>query len=71
MTDRLFKLRMHRNTYDKDDESCIDYMILQSGANGSSNYERIGWASFWIKLIDGTAFPEFLDGETEEVITII
>ena len=46
-------------------------MILRSGVDDSSNYQRIGWAEFEADLIDGSAFPEMLDGETEEVITII
>ena len=46
-------------------------MILRRGADGSSNFERIGWAKFLGNLIDGTALPELLDGETEEVITIV
>ena len=49
----------------------IGYMILRCVADGSTKYERIGWASFEASLIEDTAFSEFLDGETEEVITII
>ena len=76
---RIFKLRMFRNFEDKaktrlrfEAAQCfVGYLILRYGADGSTNYERIGWASFVADLIDGTAFPEFLDGEKEEVITIV
>ena len=71
---RLFKLRMYRLTdYTSTCPSpCrIGYMILRNSADGSSNHERVGWARFEARLIDDVAFPEFLHGETEEVITII
>ena len=70
---------MYRNTKDTTvttelfgaSQCLISYMILRCVADGSTNYERIGWASFEASLTEDTAFPEFFDGETQEVITII
>ena len=49
----------------------ISYMIIRRVANGSENYERIGWAQFEASLVKNIEFPEPLDGETEVVITIV
>lgn len=75
----LFKLRMYRRLDDSEETGetlgasryHIAYMILRKGAYGSDFCDRIGWASFDVALVDDTAFPELLDGEKEEVITIV
>ena len=79
ITGRLFKLRMYQNIQDTTvttelfgaSRCLIGYMILRCVADGSTEYERIGWASFEASLTEDTVFSEFLDGETQEVITII
>ncbi|PMD66958.1 HET-domain-containing protein [Hyaloscypha bicolor E] len=79
ITGRLFKLRMFRNTDTQPttieifgaSRCFISYMIIRLVADGSGNYERIGWAKFWDSLVENVDFPELLDGETEVVITIV